>query len=97
MRTPSEDKGKIFKKICRFCALLWICSWPIAFGTVALTNGDFAKLGILLEQPHVVENYKLIKTILNIGLNLHIGTSIPAAFAFLTLNKKENSQIGEGF
>ena len=77
-------------KICKFCSIVWICSLPIAFGTIVLTNGDFTKLGVLLEQPHMVEYHKLIKTIFNIGLNLNIITSMPSTFAFITLAKKEN-------
>ena len=75
--------------LLRLCALIWICSFPIAFGTIALTNGDFTKLGALLEQPHMAENYIIVKLILNIGLNLHIATAIPSALAFFRISKKK--------
>ena len=86
-------KKELKLKICRVCALIWICTFPVAFGTIAITGGDFTQLGFLLEQPHLSENYVVIKTILNIGLNLHIITALPSAFAYMNLrngNKPTN-------
>lgn len=84
-----ENKVNILLKICRICTLVWICSFPIAFGTIAITNGDFTQLGVLLEQTHVLEKYTLIKAILNVGLNLHISTALPSAIALI--NFKNNN------
>ena len=59
-------KSKKIMKVCRICCLIWIYSFPAAFGAIALTNGDFTKLGVVLEHPNLVEHYTLIKSILNI-------------------------------
>lgn len=82
-------------KICRISALIWICSFPIAFGTIAITSGDFTQLGVLIEQQHLSENRMLIKTILNIGLNLHIVTAIPSAIAFMNVKNKNLVDLAE--
>lgn len=82
-------KKGLLLKICRICALIWILTFPVAFGTIAITDGDFTQLGFLLEQPHLLENYVLIKTILNIGLNLHIATALPSAFAFMNIRNNK--------
>lgn len=85
-------KNEKIMKICRVCGLIWICSFPAAFGALVLTKGDFTQLGVVLEHPNLVEHYTLIKFIFNIGLNLHISTAMPAALALIGGNKKSDSK-----
>ena len=74
------NENKFIKEILRIGALIWLITWLVAFGSIALTNSDFTQLGTVLESVDSSETEMvLVKAIINIGLNLHIFLGIPTA------------------
>ena len=85
----------ILEKICRFCCIVWLCTLPIAYGSIALTCGDFTKLDMLFKRPHVVEYYTVLKLFFNMGLNLNIIMSLPGVLDIVILYKKNASKTSK--